>query len=211
MIFAKGPYYSGYRDLKLCQGNIGLRDGRVQILAKGYCHVVLMAARGSATLPSPNLEQSDSDAQGIRNSNRSWEASHMGAGPGPRVSSDSMMVLAYHLLSDRLYSRLGLLNLGTIDIGGCIIFLLWRPIYSVPWRTMISKAIDCYLLVLFCFHRKLWQKWHLEGSGGEGAEALFISVGDSYLELGLLDRALGTDSAPHTDLAGSNSTGAKEL
>lgn len=67
------------------------------------------------------------------------------------------------------------------------------------------------LLALFFARKKPRRKRHLEGSGGEAAEALFINVGDSYLELGLRYRALGTDSAPHADLAGSNSAGAKDL
>ena len=54
------------------------------------------------------------------------------------------------------------------------------------------------LLALFSARRKR----HLEGSGGEAAEALFINVGDRDQERGLLDSARGTNSGLDADLGG---------
>lgn len=58
------------------------------------------------------------------------------------------------------------------------------------------------LVALFSARRKPRRKRHLEGSGGKAAEALFINVGDSDQERGLLDSARGTNSELDADLGG---------
>lgn len=76
----------------------------------------------------------------------------------------------------------------------------------------IHKGNRPTLLVLFLTRQKPRRKRHLEGSGGEAVEALFINVDARYQERGRLDSSWGTNSmGDDTALAGLNSAGPQAL
>lgn len=94
-------------------------------------------------ISAPPIKQLDFNAQRIKSGNRSRETHHnIGTyWPRPRVSNFMMLLTSYY---NKVYSRLGFLNLGTLAIWGWVPFLLWRAC-PVHYR-MISSTPGFYPL-----------------------------------------------------------------